>query len=217
MKTPFTIEQFFEVFRNYNQSVFPLQILFYIIAAFIIYLIIKPSHKSHKAINIILAFFWLWMGVVYHFIFFTTINKAAYIFAIFFTLQSVLFLIYGVFQEKLSFKFRFDQFGITGLVLIIFALIIYPIFGYFFGHIYPVSPTFGLPCPTTIFTLGVLLQCSKKFPVIILIIPVIWSFIGFTAAFQFGIFEDTGLLISGLLTVIMLLLRNRKLSEKNIS
>lgn len=217
MKTPFTIEQFFEVFRNYNQLVFPLQILFYIIAAFLIYLILKPSHKSNKTINIILAFFWLWMGVVYHIIFFTVINKAAYIFAIFFILQSVLFLIYGVFQEKLSFKFRFDKFGITGIVLIIFALIIYPILGYFFGHIYPVSPTFGLPCPTTIFTLGILLQSERKCPVTILIIPVIWSVIGFTAAFQFGIFEDAGLLISGLLTVVMLLLRNRTISRKNIS
>jgi len=217
MKTPFTVEQFFEVFRNYNQSVFPIQILFYIIAAFLIYLILKPSHKSDKIINIILAFFWLWMGVVYHIIFFTVINKAAYIFGTGFILQSILFLVLGAIQKKLSYKFRSDKFGITGIVLIIFAMIIYPILGYFFGHIYPVSPTFGLPCPTTIFTLGILLQCTKKCPVIILIIPVIWSVIEFTAAFQFGIFEDAGLLISGLLTVVMLLLRNRTLSEKNIS
>ena len=97
------------------------------------------------------------------------------------------------------------------LVLILFALIIYPVLGYFIGHVYPFSPTFGLPCPTTIFTFGLLLLNSKRCPVTILIIPLVWSIIGFMAAIQFGILEDTGLLVAGLITISLLLYRNRML------
>ena len=153
----------------------------------------------------LLAFFWLWMGVVYHLIYFTTINKAAYLFGAVFIFQAMLFLAFGVFQSKLSFAFRSDGYGITGIILIVFALIIYPVLGYSFGHGYPYSPTFGLPCPTTIFTFGLLLLCEKRCPLGILVIPFVWSIIGFTAAFNFGIVEDTGLLVSGVIV------RNKKL------
>jgi hypothetical protein len=48
MKTPFTIEQFFRVFENYNSSVFPMQLIFIVfgVAAIILipkYLLIIPT------------------------------------------------------------------------------------------------------------------------------------------------------------------------------
>lgn len=217
MKTPFTREQFLEVFKNYNEAVFPMQIIFYFISVLAIYYAIKPTSKSNKIISAILSFFWIWIGIVYNFIFFTVINKAAYLFGTLFILQGILFAILGVFQNKLSFAFRFDKYGITGITLIAYALIVYPVFGFFLGHNYPYSPTFGLPCPTTIFTLGLLLMCNKKCPVIILIIPLIWSIIGFSAAFNFGIYEDTALIVAGVLTFFMLLLKNRTLHQNNRS
>jgi hypothetical protein len=213
MKTPFTAEQFFEVFRNYNESVFPLQLLFYLGSAFIIIETLKPTAKSNKIISGILGIFWLWMGVVYHLIYFSSINKAAYMFGALFILQGILFIAFGVLSNKLSFKFQSGVYSITGLILMAFALVVYPILGYVLGHRYPSSPSFGLPCPTTIFTFGVLLLTDKKIPATILPIPLIWSLIGFTAAFQFGVLEDLGLLIAGLLTTSMLFIRNRKAKE----
>ncbi len=211
METPFTAEQFSETFRIYNQAVWPMQIVLYLLSFTAVYFAFKPTIKSGKMISGLLAFFWLWMGVVYHLIYFTTINKAAYLFGAVFIFQAMLFLAFGVFQNKLSFAFRSDGYGITGIILIVFALIIYPVLGYSFGHGYPYSPTFGLPCPTTIFTFGLLLLCEKRCPLGILVIPFVWSIIGFTAAFNFGIVEDTGLLVSGVLTFIMVIVRNKKL------
>lgn len=213
MKTPFTPDQFFEIFKNYNETVFPVQIFLYLTCFLAIYLLVKPTSISNKIISGLLAFFWFWMGVVYHLIFFTTINKAAYIFGIAFIIQSVIFLIYGVIKNRLSFSFRADIYGVAGIGLILFAIIIYPVLGYFLGHVYPSSPTFGLPCPTTILTFGVLLHTDKKFPVAILIIPFLWSIIGFAAAFNFGIWEDTGLIISGLLSITLLLTKSRKYKQ----
>lgn len=211
MKIPFTIEQFQEVFRNYNLSAWPLQIIFYLLAVIIILVSLKKFYHSGKIIFSILSFFWIWMGIVYHLIYFTEINKAAYIFGSAFVLQGFFFL-YSAFSGKnISFLVRPGIYGITGTIFILFALIIYPALGYLQGHIYPDSPTFGLPCPTTIFTFGVLLWVEKKAPVFLIIIPAIWSLIGFSAAIQLGIKEDIGLLVSGLLFIFLVANRNKQL------
>lgn len=209
MKPPFTLDLFLEIFRQYNEAVFPAQILLLLLALSIIYLVIRPTPNAGKWISGMLAFFWLWMGIVYHLIFFTTINKAAFLFGAVFVVQGFLFLLFGVFKNRLSFRFQSDIYGWTGVILIVFALLIYPLLGYAFDHIYPTSPTFGLPCPTTIFTFGVLLMTTKKCPVGILIIPFLWSIVGFSAAFHFGIIEDTGLLIAGLMTIPMIIMKNK--------
>ena len=206
---PFTIEEFFKVFKDYNISVFPIQIFLNILAlAIIILAIIKKMH-SDKLISISLGFLWIWVGVVYHLIFFSRINPAANIFALIFVLQGIIFIYLGAIKERLSFGFRKDWIGIVGLILIIYSLIIYPILGYFFGHIYPNSPTFGLPCPTTIFTFGILIWSVKKVPIIIFIIPLLWSIIGSTAAINFNVYEDFGLIILGLLGLVCIMISNR--------
>jgi len=214
MKTPFTLEQFLEVFKNYNLTVWPMQVVFYLLAIAVIFFSLKKFIYSNPVINIILSFFWLWIGVVYHIIYFSGINKAAYVFGGIFILHGFIFLFYGVFKSKISFHFRYDINNIIGALMILYALIVYPFLGYFLGHRYPYSPTFGLPCPTTIFTFGILLTANRKVPVLVLIIPVIWSVIGFFAAISFGILEDTGLLVSGILAAI-LILRNNKYQENN--
>ena len=210
MKLPFNIEQFFDVFKTYNVAVFPMQIIFYLLAALIIYLAIKKPNKSGRIISLILSFLWFWMGIVYHLLFFTAINKAAYFFGALFIAEGLLLLFAGYFKQKFSFRFRTDIYGITGGILILFALIIYPVIGYFAGHAYPSSPGFGLPCPTTIFTFGLFLWVDRKCPLFILIIPLLWSVIGFFAAFSLGVREDIGLLISGLAAVILIFTRNKK-------
>jgi hypothetical protein len=213
MSPPFTIEQFLEVFKTYNLAVFPAQLVLYSIGGVAIYLALKPNPKSSKAISFILALLWLWIGIVYHFIFFTAINKAAYLFGLVFIVQGILFLVLGVFKNKISFQFRKDNYGILGISLITFALIIYPVLGYFLGHVYPFSPTFGLPCPTTIFTFGFLLLNQKRCPIWILIVPFTWSFIGFMAALQLGILEDVSLIVAGLVATSLLVYRKKILTK----
>ena len=135
MKLPFSFEQFIEVFKNYNTAVFPMQFLLYFLGLAAFYLAVKKNSLSNKIISAILSFFWLWMGVVYHLVFFTTINKAAYIFGSLFILQGALFLLKGVFQSKLSFEFHGDIYGTAAITFIVFALIIYPLTSFFLGHI----------------------------------------------------------------------------------
>ena len=96
----------------------------------------------------------------------------------------------------------------------VFALIGYPILNYIFDHFYPYSPTFRLPYPTVIFTLGLLKWTKAKNTLIILLIPLFWSFVGFSAASYLMIYEDTGLVIAGIITIITAIVKNRKIENK---
>lgn len=212
MKIPFTIEQFLQVFKAYNQAVFPLQILFYAIAFAALFLSIKKTSYSGKLISLILSLFWLWMGIVYHLLYFSVINKAAWLFGGLFIIQGIIFFVTGVIKSNLSFNFKKDAHGIAGAIFILFALIIYPMLSNFNGHIYPATPTFGLPCPTTIFTLGLLCWVDKKLSPFVWIIPILWSVIGFMAAFSLGVKEDIGLFVAGVLTVILQIAKRKHAS-----
>jgi hypothetical protein len=210
MSLPFTIEEFLSVFERYNLSVWPMQIVFVLIAILAMILSIRKINQSDKIISIFLGFFWLWIGIVYHLAYFTAINKGAYFFGVLYIIQGLIFLFAGGIKSKLSFKFQWSFYGLIGSLFILYALIIYPILGYSFGHVYPRNPTFGLPCPTTIFTFGLLLWTNKIVPKYVLVIPLIWSIIGFGAALSLGVKEDFGLLIAGIVGFILIFIRDRK-------
>lgn len=209
MNIPFTIDQFLKVFEQYNTTVWPVQILLYLFAVLMIIISYKKVKISDKLNSGILAFFWIWTGVVYHLLFFTGINKAAYVFGALFIIQGILFIYAGVLKGQISFKLTWDLYGILGAVFIAYALIVYPVFAHFLGQVYPKAPTFGLPCPTTIFTFGMLLQTNRKVPVYILVIPLIWSIIGFSAAVNLAVYEDFGLVIAGIVGTILILIKNK--------
>ena len=137
------------------------------------------------------------MGVVYHLIFFSTINKAAPLFAALFIFQALIFIFTGALNSRLSFGFGYDVQGILGAVLITYALIGYPTTGMAFGHVYPAAPTFGVPCPTTIFTFGLLLSAGVNASILRALIPMLWSLMGLWAAISPGMYEDLGLAVSG--------------------
>jgi hypothetical protein len=73
---------------------------------------------------------------------------------------------------------------------------------------------FGVaPCPTTIFTFGILLWATKPVPAYLLIIPLLWSFFGIIAAVNWRVYQDYGLVVAGVLGTILILIRNRKAKE----
>jgi hypothetical protein len=211
---PFSTEEFLGVFKLYNTTVYPFQFVLVISAVFIVFTSFRNRKYNNNVITWILVFYWLWMGVGYHLLFFAKINPAAYLFGGIFIIQALLFIKAGIIDKKLEFEHIKGMNLYLGGLIILYALILYPLLGIYFGHIYPESPTFGLPCPTTIFTFGILLWTTKKIPVYILIIPLIWAVIGFGAALNLGVREDTGLLVAGLLAAGLIIrdkTRERKL------
>lgn len=61
---------------------------------------------------------------------------------------------------------------------------LYPLIGLIVTHPYPETPSFGVaPCPTTIFTLGLLLLVRHPRPWLLAAVPLLWSVLGGSAAF----------------------------------
>jgi hypothetical protein len=64
---------------------------------------------------------------------------------------------------------------------------------------------FGVaPCPTTIFTIGMLLLARGRWIAWLSIIPFLWSLVGLAAALQLGIPEDFVLPLAGVVLMIVL-------------
>jgi hypothetical protein len=210
---PFTTEQFFNIFAQYNEAVWPMQVILNLLALIALFLTIWKVNYADRTVSAILAFLWVWTGLVYHIVFFTSINKLAYIFGGLVILQGVLFFIAGSLRQKISFRPHRDIYSMVGGLLILYGLLIYPILGSFLGHVYPYSPTFGAPCPTTIFTFGLLLWTDRKLPKYLLVIPLLWSSLGFFAVINWGVSEDIMLLIAGWTATAMIWYRDRVTSE----
>lgn len=77
-------------------------------------------------------------------------------FGVFSLLAAAIFLWHGVIRRKLLFRFNRDPCSIRGAVSVLFALALYPAWLSLSGHRYPAFPSFGLPCPITLFTVGML-------------------------------------------------------------
>lgn len=211
MDLPFTTEQFLDVFRDYNTVIWPAQAVAYLLGLGAVVLTFRPTSRADRGISAVLAVFWLWMGAVYHLVFFREINAAATLFGGFFLVQGLLFVYVGIVRRGLTFRARSDLYGWVGGLFMAYALAIYPVIGALLGHGYPQAPMFGVaPCPATIFTFGLLLWTAGRVSGWLLVIPTLWALIGFTAALTLSILEDTGLLVAGLLGPGLLRYRNTR-------
>jgi hypothetical protein len=211
---PFTAEQFFEIFEKYNEFIFPLQAVLILAAAACVFLTLGKNTVSDRIIAGILAFLWLWTGIVYHLTFFTRINSAAYIFGALFVLQGALFFYHGVIKKQLRFRLENGFFGWLGAFFITYALIVYPLISSLLGRGFPFSPTFGAPCPIVIFTFGLLMWTDKRLPLYLLIIPFLWAGLGGMAALTFGVYEDFGLPASAIIGTFFIVRRYFALSRR---
>ncbi len=208
MQLPFSTEQFFNVFRQYNETVWPTQIILLMLALVAVALVIFPRRWSGVAISAILAFLWAWLGLAYHLAFFASVNPLAYVFSAVSVAGGIVFIWQGVVRRRLKFGMGRRARTLVGFVLVLFAVAVYPAWSIYAGHRYPALPTFGLPCPTTIFTLGMLAFLAPPHPRSPFLVPVLWCFVGSQAAFLLGVSQDLGLIVAGI-TGIALLARSR--------
>jgi hypothetical protein len=164
MALPFTVEQFYGVFRDYNAAVWPAQWFLVALALVAVGAVLRPQPWSGAVV-------FIWQGVV---------------------------------RRRLSFRWVPGLNAMAGVVLIAFALVVYPVWSAYAGHPYPATPTFGLPCPTTIFTIGLLCFAVPPMPRSPLIVPLLWCLVGAQAAFLLGVQPDLGLIAAAVVGVGLL-------------
>ena len=216
MNPPFTRQAFFEVFRLYNEAVWPLQLAFNALALAALALVFVRRGGSGRAVAAILAVLWAWMGIVYHLVYFREINPAATLFGALFLAGAAAFAWAGVVRGRLHFVPTGGAAGAVGWALVAYALVLYPLAAVLLGHGYPAMPTFGLPCPTTLFTLGMLAFLKPPRPVAVFVVPLLWTLVGAQAALAFGVLEDFGLLVAGIAGLWLVFQGRMKSDERSL-
>jgi hypothetical protein len=208
MQLPFTREQFFDLFVAYNEALWPAAVALWIASAVILGLRLSARRPHDRWISALLVAHWAWSALAYHVGFFTRINPAAWLFAVLFLGQAVLFFRVGVVQRRLSFAPWDNDWAPLAWGLIGYSLA-YPAINAI-DHLSLLRiPTFGLPCPTTIFTAGVLMLATPPLRSLS-IVPVIWSGVGGSAAFLLGVRADVALPIAGLALAIFSMRRTTR-------
>jgi hypothetical protein len=208
MVLPFSQDAFFAVFGQYNTTIWPLIALFYLLGGTSVAMLFRPSRAAALFISLTLAAMWLVNGLSYHWTFFRVINPAAALFAALFVVQAALLVILALLNTELRFSARRDARSAVGVMLVLFAAILYPLWGWVAGHVWPRMPAFGVaPCPTTIFTIGMLLMGSWQVVRWLLILPGLWAAVGGSAAILLGVPQDLALLASLVILILFAVVR----------
>ena len=206
----FSRDAFLGVFETYNAAIWPAQVAAYALCLLAVLLALKSWPGSGRAVAALLAAAWLWNGVAYHMLQFAKINWAAWIFGFFFVVEGMMLLATGVLRGRLAFRFTRSAAGWAGLAMIAFALVAYPLIGMIAGQPWPRLALVGVaPCPTAIFTLGMLLLAEGRVPIHLLVLPLLWSLVGGSAAWLLAIPQDLALPAAALLTVVLAWRKNR--------
>ena len=188
MTLPFSADAFFDLFAAYNAQLWPAALLLWVGSAWAFLMLLRGRAGRSRFPAVLLLFQWMWTAVAYHWLFFTRINPAAWAFGIMFLFEAAVLARYAA-RRPLQFARVNSARGVIAAGIVGYALA-YPALAAAGGHVYPRVPTFGVPCPTTILTLGFLLAVRPALPRMTAVVPILWAAIGGSAAILFGVWAD---------------------------
>lgn len=198
-------------FAKYNNANWPMQIVAYLLVFIVLFFAIKRTRHSDRLIAAVLAFFWLWIGLRF-WLPFSANMPPFYAVAALFIIQGALFLV-EVIKPSISYRISTDIYSLTGIVLILYAMVGFPVGAYLVGHIYPQMGMVGMfPCPTVLFTCGLLLCTNSKVQKYMLIIPLLWGFAGVYWT-TVGLVEGAGVVVGAVVATAMIVYRDSKAME----
>lgn len=174
----FSSRTYYRLFELYNVEWWPLHLLALALGAAALALWRRGGERAGRALAVILALCWLWVGWAFHWQRYAGINLAAGYFAWAFALEALLLLWLGARRGKLAPARASRMQQRAGLGLFLFALLVFPLMGPLLGRSWTQAEVFGMaPDPTALATLGMLLFAGVRplgwlFP-----IPVAWCLV----------------------------------------
>ena len=187
LEMPFTAAQFFDLFATYNRTLWPVVAVLWVTTVVLTVQLVR-GRADTRALTGLAAAHWAWSGGVYHALFFTRINPAAWLFAAIFLGQAALLIWYGVARRGLTLAGGRSLRHVAGEALLAYSLL-YPLLIWLDGTDLPRAPIFAVPCPTVLWTSGLLLMVAPP-PRLLMLAPLVWAVIGGSAAFLFGVAPD---------------------------
>lgn len=209
MTLPFTHDAFLDVFGVYNGAMSPAVVALWLLAAAAVGLA-SAGRSVGRFVTVVLAVQWTWSAVAYHLLYFTGINPVAFAFAALFLVQAA-FLTAAAWRRSVHLSPPTTLRAVAGAAIAVYSLA-YPFLSAALVGDYPRIPTFGVPCPVTLLTIGLLLM-SAPLRRGLLIVPVIWTAIGGSAALLLGVTTDFALPVAGVLALVFIAIDGHRTRE----
>ena len=207
-------ELFFQKMADYNNAVWPAQIIFHALAVVFIYTSTRPITFSNKINILILSSLWIWNGAVTLLMFFTKFHAQYYLWGVLWILQGLAVYYYGIHKEQFFFRIRKESHSILGLLFIFYALVVYPLIGAWMGHPFPKGPIFGAaPCPTVIFTFSVFLFSEKRIKPSLMYFPLLWALMSLYPIIGMGVYADIGEIVAAIAAFILIMRKNKNIAQ----
>lgn len=194
MELPFSRDEFLDVFAAYNTGLWPAALVLWLATVLVVRAHIRDRDRSVWICGVLIAQ-WAWAAIVYHAALFSRVNPAAWLFAVLFLIEAFLLTWHGIAHHRLRFSTENRISRMTGYGLVVYGLV-YPLLALGGTEGYPRIPTFGVPCSTTIVTIGFLMLATPPLPVALTIVPILWAVIGGSAAFLLEMRADLVLFVA---------------------
>lgn len=208
-----TLDVLMDAFARYNQAIFPLQIFGFLLSFVALYYAFRKTRTSDWVIIGILIYFYIWNAFAFWLPAALDGFTPAYVFIAIFVFEAG-YLLYAGIEKTLSFHYQHTTYGIVGLVLVVFGLVIYPLIGLLIGRQYPewiFSPMF--PCPMNIWAMGMLLLTDKPLPRCLVMVPFLWGIMGFLWVTA-GLSEDIILVFANITGAVVLWSRDLRYEKE---
>ncbi len=196
-------DDFLAVYTQYNQALWPAPELLGLLGFAAVCLALFPGPRRDRVACALIATLWAWCGLIYSCGFLSDLTPLGYVFGAFFALQAALILHAGVLNNEVKFWTHTGPRHLAGILLVFYSLVAYPALAALAGHAHPTSPSFGVPTPLTIFTLGMLLLTRAPYARVLFLVPLFWTVVGSWLSFELRLREDIALIVAAALVLTM--------------
>jgi len=168
----FTPHTYYRLFELYNRAVWPAHLAVAALGFLLLALFFHGGARRGRAIAAALAACWLWVAWAFLFARYDPINWMARYATFAFTAEALLLFLSGTVLNRLA--PGTGPASRAGVAIVVFALVVQPLFAPLFGRAWTEIEFFGLaPDPTVAATLGALIAMRRAhWP--LLVIPLAW-------------------------------------------
>ncbi|QTN33631.1 hypothetical protein HZ994_15375 [Akkermansiaceae bacterium] len=170
---PFTDEVYFRLFERQSEAWWPAHLLMLAMGAASIVL---ACLGTMRPLSVLLALTFAACGITFHLKLYAELTPVGTIFGRAFLLQAALIVIWG-FATRSRDVFRPSVHAISGVVIAVSGIVLFPILSLLAGRGWAGAECFGMaPDPTVCLLLGIVLLCARPAWLLLLLpIPLLWA------------------------------------------
>jgi hypothetical protein len=171
----FSPRVYYRLLELHNLAVWPVHILTVLFGLAALYVLLVPGRSRDRFVFLALGAVWLWVAWSFLWHRYASINWAAAYVAPFYALEGLLIILIGAAKGALPFPTDRKIPFLSGLALLAFSLVGYPLIAPGFGRPWLAAEVFGIaPDPTATATLAILALSRSRLRWLLMIIPLLW-------------------------------------------